>query len=469
MTVISSTTRLRVHPSSILIHPFHIAMSSDVVGEWVITPLSGASLRHALADEVAAFASLLSQPPIDSIRTDYIVSLLEDRLSTHASNAAKRSRASTSASALSSALTPVERRLISELSEEVQPSLEEETESMSEEEATSAIKQFVRNCIQRSYGRTAQDGNNIEGNKHGDQDTAQTNNQVEVSIQSTGASASQQAASSAVVPPVSSSSSPSSSSPSSLSTLSSILTTLFPFIPLIHVESVLLACGKDLELSSDLLSHVSVDEIKWHDESENVESSHGCSLDPLTSILRHAKPDEATRYKRFLQIERRKAQDAVDRAKKGQPSTLNELQQQYLYLDDAPELKLKTQSSSFSSSSSSSVSVSEKENRSAERDPYYDSEEFLAIKKKVMEKYTYDQDQCTFHRPHLKLDAQPRKQTRYLSNQVVSTKGEKYTILADPKAEEREAQWRAKYGDRSSGKLHIIRTKKKGGVGHKFV
>jgi hypothetical protein len=100
---------------------------------------------------------------------------------------------------------------------------------------------------------------------------------------------------------------------------------------------------------------------------------------------------------------------------------------------------------------------------------WQDSEEFAAIKRAIVSRYSYAPNYKKItSRPHVALeDAAAARKVRFLGNQIVATNGEKYTIVKTEKDIEDEVRMRAVAA--RAGPLKIIRTKKRGGVGHKFV
>lgn len=101
-----------------------------------------------------------------------------------------------------------------------------------------------------------------------------------------------------------------------------------------------------------------------------------------------------------------------------------------------------------------------------ENDDYYKSEEFKKLQKQLEEQYTYTTDRPdTFHRPRVTYHEVPK--TRYFENKVVSTKGERYIYVQDPKQAEMQARLDALAPKK--GPLKIVHTKRAGGKGHKYL
>lgn len=409
----------------------------------------------------------------DTLRSDYIIGIMMDTLKIHVKSVTK--------SKTLQDIEKLESSCFEELKECFEINLEEELETStttSKKEQTKHIEQFIYDAIQIAYGRTIETQTDDTASASTASASSASPSSSSTSVRSAGGPpgfAPQNAsAAAAAAPSAGKASTPSPSnvddSDSSLDPLTDLLSDIFPLLPRPQIEAVLLASGGlldpclALDLAGEILSTCSGKTLPQHPSKGD--------LEPWSNILQTLPgTDEKYVYKTHLQtLKYKQAKEgtltsaASASALTSSSSTILPQNEQFYYDRPEPSLKRTTSNGSNSSSASTSTTTNTTSQPPPQRDAYYDSEEFQQIKKNLISQYTYDHSKPgTFHRPHVKFESRPKHHKRYLDNEVVNTRGEKYTILVDPEEAAREAAWKATHKP-----LKVI-TKRKGGVGHKII
>lgn len=438
-----------------------------------ITPVPTKQLGPLLVAHLSALTASLvpAGDSFDPVRGEYLHSFLLETLVAHVAAAARKTPTQ---------LTQLESACADEMVDQLAANLEDELDgafaTAKEDKATLAqarLRLFVREAMDLAYGRAtaapaAPAAATTKTDARKSTGTSATPSNATASAPPGFAQPTPAAAS---LPAAAGSTSSLPSPTSRCDPLVLILHEIFPALPPAQVDAVFVACGGNLDAPSalDVAGAILAQCLPGACDSAR-EAKSPDDLDAWPVVLQALGADQRQAYKQHLQAHKyeqsRSGVRAADSTRSASDTpTSQSAGQQFFY--DQPEsslVGLKRQTSSSSTASASS-STSATGGVSARADAYYSSAEFLALKKHLVDQFTYDSSKAgTFHRPHVKFESRPKHHARYLDGRIVNTKGEKHTIIVDPEEEARAAAWKATHKP-----LKIIHTKKAGGKGHKII